>query len=208
MTYGLLMAAMVAAAPALEVPGAIDAVEVDAPLQAGGVPVKATLVRSSKDVASLARHFEELFVARGLFVPPTRPARTALIVAGVDPERLLAWTVHLRPLASGGTAVLLGRADLTGLRSARPGAEGVPLFPGASGVVQVAVGEGARAWTYRARGTLKEVHAFYAQEVTAAGYSAEGDGSYVRGDERLEVFAARTRAGDVAVTILRQSRTR
>lgn len=187
----LLFAAAVAEAqpaPRFAVPGAVRSLPAHGKDLARGVPVQLHAVLSSWKLQPLLQHYADTFLAAGLYLPPVatqpkylrEPQLTAL-----DVERNVSYTVIFQPHGDGTTTVIYGEAALA---ERGPPDVGLPVFPGARGVIQTR-GEGGRLVSYVARASAAEVSDFYRATLPATGWAPQADGSWARPGAQLLVKA-------------------
>jgi hypothetical protein len=187
------------------VPAEAARVDVAGVQQARGIPVKLEAATSRLPAPELLRYFAGRFRERGLFIPPEKDQ---LVVAGalqltaLDVDRLLAYTVLLRPLPRGrGTQVLMSTADLEAARGEGPAFVALP--PDASSVVTVDV-ESARSVSFATPARPEQVAAFYREVLTRDGYHEREPGVFERGSETLRLHTRPLGNGRLGVVVREQ----
>lgn len=188
------------------VPAEASRVDVAGVQQARGIPVKLEAATSRLSAPELLRYFAGRFRERGLFIPPAKDqlvVEGALQLTALDVERLLSYTVLLRPLPDGrGTQVLMSTADLDAARSEGPAF--VPLPPGASSVVSVDV-EAARSVSFAVQARPEQVAAFYREVLPRDGYREQEPGVFTLGPRTLRVHTRALADGRLGVVVREQT---
>ena len=185
-------------------PRLLGVVEVPGTLNALGIPVRVRVLTLEGDPADLWPVYAEAFRRAGLFIPP-RPRQVHLpwapMLTALDVRRRISYSVSLHPNPDGTTTTaVLGEANLASRGdAAQPFA---PTFPGAEGLF-TSLQEGARMMSYRAKATVAEVDAFYADTLSRSGFE-RGDqpGVFTRGDEVLQVRASRGEGAESWVVVV------
>jgi hypothetical protein len=204
-----LVAVLLAAAPFraadLQVPDAIEQMDVPETMKALGVPVKVRAVRSKQKPDQLIQHFRGAFSKAGLFVPEDGELRSAgnlLQVTGFDMRNNNSVSVILQPNQDGTTTVVVGEAYL---HAAQKGSAEVfaPVFPNAEGLI-VANLELGQSLAYTANGKSDEVEDFYRSTLTMTGYKEVAAGQFEKKRELLRIWL-KPRAEQTGVVIIKSA---
>ena len=199
---GCVLGVLLSQAPFhFEVPGELERTEPTTTVVMG-YPVELWAARSSRPPVELLEHFARAMVAAGLYVPP--PARQPRLardvhLTGLDPERLVAYTVLLKPRRDRGTAVVMTVASLR-QQPPQPGA--APCFPGGSPPVVSAL-EGGQLTAYSVRGVAAdEVAGWYRAGLAAEGWHETAPLTFRRGVAERTLQLGPPRAGALPVVVL------
>jgi hypothetical protein len=188
-----------------EVPGEVSRVDVDGLQWVRGIPVKLESATSKLPAPKLLEHFAQKFRAHQLFIPPAKDqlvVKGALQLTALDVDRLLSYTVMLRPLQDGkGTQVLMSTTLLSAART--ESTSFVPLPPGATSVLTVDV-EAGRSVTFAVPAQPEQVSTFYRQALAPEGYREKEPGVFARGAETLRIHTRPLEDGRLAVVVRSQ----
>ncbi len=210
----LLVALALAAAPdggarrtfSWDVPEALAAVPVGRQLEAGGLPLDVTAVRSRRGLDELIVHYARRFADAGFFLPMGRlralPGLRLPRVVALDVEAQVSYLVYGWPEADGTTTLILGAADLGARRVKADGR--FPVFPGATGVTAFRL-EIAEATTFTAKASEAEVIDFYRSVLSAGGWREREPGAFVQAGRVVRVLARPERDGRLGVVVLEQA---
>jgi hypothetical protein len=184
-----------------DVPRPIEAIDVPQRVEAGGMPVTMHAVRSKASAGELHRYFLEQFIAAGLFVSPKVQQLSAHPqVTGLDPQTRIAYTIFLQENPDRTTTAIF--TETYTAEQKRPPTEGrfAPVMPGSTGLV-VSRTEGAETLSYRAKATVEQARAFYAEVLGRDGYSQPLPMQFERQIDVLTVHA-RPVGDQVSVSVI------
>lgn len=167
------------------VPGALAPPTAPSTTDLDGVKVKMSTAASKKSIPELKAHYRARFAQLGLFLDdgvnqvelPNSDHVTAL-----DPDRMISWTVLLKPNAQGIVTVMLTSSELARKPPTTP--PFAPLMPNATDLVRSDV-EFMEAFTYQVPATPLEIATFYRVHFKTAGYQEVSDLAFARGNERI-----------------------
>jgi hypothetical protein len=157
-----------------EIPGAVEEVPVDGPIQSQGIAVRAKAVRSTARPADVLAAISKSFRKAGLFIPPPEDQyqlASAPQLTGYDAKAQRSYTAIFKPDGKG-TLVILGTADLSHREASK---QSLPRFPGAVEAVESS-DEGGRVLSYRVNAKPDEVKKFYANVLQAGGWAWKEEG--------------------------------
>jgi hypothetical protein len=171
-----------------EIPDVVANVDVPGTMLATGVPVKLHAVVSKRRYEDVAAAVVKSFQQQGLYIAP-ESHQPQLVkepqLTGLDPVKMITYTVILQPNKDGTTTVILGEANIGKIQRGSP-ADFAPMFPGARNVIHTDV-EAMKTVMYDVLASRAEVEAFYKDSLLKAGYTRDAVGSYRRGSEELMV---------------------
>lgn len=189
----LVLELLMAASPAQaqdpfhwKVPGLVSVVEVPAEMSVGSVPVRLQVYTSRETVQRLVQYFATAFDEAGFYIQRqqqqliAQPHLTAL-----DTRTLTSYTVIFEPEPGGLTSVVLGEAKLNAPRPAAP-SKLVPVYPGAVNVLHGDF-EGAQTLTFRVAAKDAQVHDWYREQLTRAGYKEESPRVFRRREQEIRL---------------------
>jgi hypothetical protein len=188
---GLALAASATAAAAdfkWEIPDVVADVDVPGTMLATGVPVKLHAVVSKRRYEDVATEVVKSFRKQGLYIAPDshQPQLTREPqLTGLDPVKMISYTVILQPNKDGTTTVILGEANIGKIQKGNP-ADFAPMFPGAQHVIHTDV-EAMKTIIYDVPASRAEVESFYKESLQKAGYTRDSTGTFHRGREDLMV---------------------
>jgi hypothetical protein len=187
-----------------DVPGIVHHVDVAGTQEALGIPMKLHAVTSSWKPDALFTHFVEQFKKAGFFIPPPSgqtAVHGAISLTALDVDRLLAYSVIMRPNPDGKTTkVLLGTANVGQIRKPEDSAF-LPVYPGAENLVTVNV-EVGKSLSYITKATQQELQDFYREAMPKKGYTEKKPGLFRKGNEAVEVLSRPREGGGLSVIIM------
>jgi hypothetical protein len=187
-----------------DVPGLVTAVEMPGAVVSQGIPVKIRAAHSSWRVENLAQYYMDQFQKAGLYVPPDNAVTQMTVhpqLTGLDPDRMIAYTVIFQVHPDKTTTVIQTSANLALRQSAAAAAVSfAPVFPGAKDTLQTAI-EGTRMVQYLAPAQPGEVLEFYRSTLKTGGYAEQEQGDFQKGTELLRVRAIKLENGQTSVSV-------
>lgn len=168
------------------VPGAVAPASAPSITELDGVKVKMSTAVSTKSVGDLKAHYRGVFEQMGLYLDDEVndiALKDTDQITALDTERLISWTVLLKPSKQGAVTVLLTSSEL----SRKPGPTAppfAPLMPNAVDLVQSNL-ETMDAFTYAVPATPLEIKDFYRAHFKKAGFKEEGDLIFTKGNEQI-----------------------
>jgi hypothetical protein len=186
-----------------DIPNAHDSISVPSTLEANGVPVRLSAVKSTWKVADLLPYIADSFFKHGLYVPPVRHQLQLVkepTVTALDHVRMISYTAIFQSNPDGTTTVIMGEANV-GKRRKPSDKHFAPIFPGAGPVVTADV-EGARTLNYTAKTQSSEVMKFYKDVLAKEGYSEKEPGTFQKQAQEIRVIAQPVKDGDVSVAVI------
>jgi hypothetical protein len=174
-----------------EIPDVVADVDVPGTMIATGVPVKLRAVISKRHYDDVAAEVVKSFQKQGLYIAPDSHQPQIVKepqLTGLDPVKMITYTVVLQPNKDGTTTVILGEANIGKIQRGPP-ADFAPMFPGARNVIHTDV-EAMKTVMYDVPASRAEVEAFYKESLQKAGYVRDPLGSFRRGREELMIQVA------------------
>jgi hypothetical protein len=187
-------------------PDLIEAVDVQGPMSAEGIPLRLHAVKLKHTLEELAPLYLRAFKQAGFYVPPREhqvdlyrdPSLTAL-----DTRKFISYTAIFQKNPDGTTTVILGEANLAQAKPS-PSPPGLPMFEGASHVSNVH-SEGSLVVSYDAAANPDAVRAFYREQLGKLGFASSAPASgdvFRKGDAELQLSVAPKKNGQAAVVLL------
>ncbi|WP_163786717.1 hypothetical protein [Myxococcus vastator] len=174
-----------------DVPGAVSQPTQAEKTVVDGVVIETSTLVSSKDVATLKAHFRALFARRGLYLAEETAEMKLKLgdqVTGLDPERLISYTVILQPSGKNATTLIVSSAELA-RRQHKAAPAFAPVYPGSGPVTSTQL-EWMKSMSYATTATPAEVRAFYREKLSAQGYAPGPDDAFIKGAERIALTVA------------------
>jgi hypothetical protein len=188
-----------------DVPEMDRMVEVGDRLEARGLPLKVYLVHTRWKQAEIFKHYYQRFVKEGLFVDPKQkplPGLDLLRLTAFDEARKWSYTIIFYPERDGSTTLTLGAADMHVRQTAQAAAngEGLPVLPGATGVLTTNV-ELGRSLSFTTKDSADEVLSFYQSTLPTIGWKEREKGVFIQKGRRVRVLT-REESGALQVVLL------
>jgi hypothetical protein len=190
----------------LEVPEAIEEVQVDEMVDALGVPVKLRAVRSRMKAPELKKHFQKAFSKAGLFVPDDDEVENPgplPHVTGYDVEAHVSYSVLLQTNLDGTTTVIVGEAYLHAAQPKKSDAF-APMYPGGSAPLVVAM-ESGKSLSYSAKAPPDQILKFYRETLSASGFKESEPQLFERAGTALKLWLKPRPSGETGVVVLQTS---
>ncbi|MFL5321937.1 MAG: hypothetical protein ACJ790_19910 [Myxococcaceae bacterium] len=188
----------------MDVPGAIETIEVPEAMDALGMPVKLKAVRSKQKMPELIEYFRRKFVLSGLYVPSDdqmdNPGPLPQ-VTGLDPDRGISYSVIFQPNQDGTTTAIMGAAILHA-RQPETAEATVPLYPGSSNVLTSSA-EGSRTITYSVKASSDRVMAFYRDALGKTGYREPDPARFEKEGSGVQVWTYPGEEGLTRVVVMK-----
>lgn len=187
-----------------DVPGIVHHVDVAGTQEALGIPMKLHAVTSSWKPDALFKHFAEQFKKAGFFIPPPKGQTVvhgAITLTALDVDRLLAYSVIMRPNPDGKTTkVLLGTANVGQIRKPEDSAF-VAVYPAADNLVTINI-ESGKSLSYTTKATQQQLQDFYREAMPKKGYTETKPGVFRKGNESVEVLSRPREGGGLTVIVM------
>lgn len=164
-------------------------------MESEGLPMKLHAVRSKLRIDLLIDHVRRSFHEANLYVAPNQvQVSSDPQLTGLDPDRMVAFTVIFQANADGSTTAILAESHLAERRENK--SYFAPVHPGGQAPLETNV-EGARTLSYGVFVPETEIHRFYKDLLPKIGYVEQPGMKFRKGDRQLTVHY-NARKGEMA----------